>query len=390
MANTVAVTPAATEIEAPNGLGLAFTVASRPAWRYSAVQTVSNLTSGTNFQPIPLTATGFVRAIHLEFTASYTAASGAAVVAGDAPWNLISLISLTDAAGQSIVQPITGYDLMLLNKHLDQGPYNTALGLNPRLGPDYNYAASGTTGSATFRLTIWTEVDARTGYGCIPNLDSNASPLLQINVNPASVAFTGTTPSAATVSVRVQQEYWLPVSPTLAGQPVRNITPGMGDYLETRKETLTVNAQSENLAQILSRGGLTRGALLVSRAAGVRTAYEPGKNFGLRYDNNSIYEGIPVESWFREMRNARNLHGADVTTSYAPLSAGVLDGIDRGVLALNYAAEQPDNVRDSWLSTRVGSLIQAVVTPGASATQLEIISQVMQVRDVEAFYSRMR
>jgi hypothetical protein len=43
--------------------------------------------------------------------------------------------------------------------------------------------------------------------------------------------------------------------------------------------------------------------------------------------------------------------------------------------------------RDSWLSTRVGSLLQLKLTPGASATQLEIITQLMQVKDPASFYA---
>jgi hypothetical protein len=44
--------------------------------------------------------------------------------------------------------------------------------------------------------------------------------------------------------------------------------------------------------------------------------------------------------------------------------------------------------RDSWLNTRVGSLLQFKVTPGASATTLEIVTQLMQVKDAAAFYER--
>src|SRR3954469_577555 len=89
--------------------GIRFTVASRPQRRFSATQTVSNLAGATEFQPIQLPATGFVRKISLLFTASVTSASAGAVVAGDGPFNLISGITLTDATGQPIFQPVSGY-----------------------------------------------------------------------------------------------------------------------------------------------------------------------------------------------------------------------------------------------------------------------------------------
>ena len=91
--------------------GVRFTVASRPQRRFSNRQTVSVANGGTSFAPIPLPATGLVRKIALLFEFSGTAASAGALAAGDGPFNLVSGITLTDATGQSITQPISGYNL---------------------------------------------------------------------------------------------------------------------------------------------------------------------------------------------------------------------------------------------------------------------------------------
>src|SRR5690242_4243806 len=114
MTTPVQAADAGTKEIAP-ALGIRFTVASRPQRRFSNRQTVSNFSGPTSFQPIQLPATGWVRKLALYFTASFTAASGAAVVAGDAPWNLITNITLTDATGQPILQPVSGYNLYLIN-----------------------------------------------------------------------------------------------------------------------------------------------------------------------------------------------------------------------------------------------------------------------------------
>lgn len=369
-------------------LGIRFTVASRPQRRFSNTQTVSNFASATSFQPIQLPATGWVRKVAMYFTASFTTASAAAVVAGDAPWNLIANITLTDATGQPIFQPVSGYNLYLINKYLPAGITDTniprAYG-NPHIGPEYAFSASTTTGTATFRLELDLEQDYNTGYGCIPNLDANASLQLKIDVNAYTVAFTGTTPSAATVSVRVEQHYWAPVSGTLGGVPVNSQPLGMGDYLETRYETQPVSAAAENTVAVTNRGGLIKGTIMVSRAAGVRTALTAGANVGIILDNNAIDEGITLESHYDLVRRAFGYYGADVTTSYAPLTAGVQVGLDRGVIVWPYFAYSGG--RDSWLSTRVGSLLQHKVTPGASATTLEIVTQLMQVKDPASFYA---
>lgn len=371
---------------APTG-GIRFTVASRPQVRFSNTQTVSNFAGATAFQPIPLAATGWVRRVSMLFTATFTTASAAAVVAGDAPFNLVTNITLTDATGQPIYQPVSGYNLYLLNKYAAMGTYNLKSPMwtgNPVQGAEYAYSASGTSGSATFRLNLDLEIDPHTGYGCVPNLDANASLQLKIDVAAYTVAFTGTTPSAATVSVRVEQHYWAPVGSSTNGVANLQAPPGAGDYLETRYETQTVSASAENTIPVNNRGGLVKAIICVSRAAGVRTALTAGSNVGLVYDNNAINEGVTLESHYDVTRRMYGFTGADATTSYAPITAGTVAGLDRGVIVFNF--DGLSGGRDSWLNTRVGTLLQIKATPGASATQFEIITQLAQARDMGAFY----
>ena len=368
--------------------GIRFTVASRPQRRFSNTQTVSNATA-TSFQPIQLPATGFVRKVSLLFSATATFASTGAVVAGDAPFNLVSGITITDATGQAIQQPISGYNLYLVNKHLSFGSMeNTNIPrawANPHVGSDYNYTSSTTLGTALFRLDLDFEQDYNTGYGCIPNLDSNASLQVKIDVAAYTAAWTGTTPSAQTISVRLAQYYWAPVGSTVGGVAAMTQPVGFGDYVETRYETQTVSASAENTVSVTNRGGLIKGIIAVSRAAGVRTAITAASNLGLLLDNNAIDEGIPIEEHYDMVRRTYGYIGTDLTTSYAPLSAGTLPGLDRGVVVWPFGALSGG--RDSWLATRVGSLLQFKVTPGASATSLEIVTQLAQVKDAAAFYA---
>ncbi len=368
--------------------GIRFTVASRPQRRFSNTQTVVNLNGSTSFQPIQLPATGFVRRITMRFTQAATFASGGAVVAGDGPWNLISGITLTDATGQPIFQPVSGFNLYLINKYLPSGLEKTNLPRaysSPQMGPEYAFSSSATTASAVFQLDLDLEQDYNNGYGCIPNLDANASLQLKIDVAQYSTAFTGTTPSAATLSVRVTQHYWAPVGSTVGGVAAQTTPDGFGDYVETRYETQTVSAAAENTVQVTNRGGMIKGIIAVSRAAGVRTAYTAGANVGIILDNNPIDEGITIEEYNAILRRTYGYVGTDLTTSYAPLTAGTLPGLDRGVQVWPFWTLSGG--RDSWLSTRVGSQLQLKITPGASATQLELVTQLAQVKSAEAFFA---
>jgi len=253
------------------------------------------------------------------------------------------------------------------------------------VGPEFAFSGSGTAGAATFRLDVDLEQDYNSGYGCIPNLDSNASLQLKIDYNIYTNAFTGTTPSAASLSVRVEQHYWAPVGSSVAGVAAMTQPVGFGDYAETRYETQTASASTENTLQATNRGGLVKGIILVSRAAGVRTALTAATNVGYVLDNNPVDEGITLESHYDTVRRTYGYIGTDLTTAYTPLTAGTLPGLDRGVIVWPFGTLSGG--RDSWLSTRVGSLLQLKFTPGASATQVELITQIAQVKDPAAFYA---
>ena len=369
--------------------GIRFTVASRPQRRFSNSQTISNLNGSTSFQPVQLPATGFVRKLSLLFTATVTSASAGAVVPGDGPWNLINGITVTDATGQAIQQPISGYNLYLVNKYLSFGSCDATniprAWQNPHAGSDFSYSSTATTGTAQFRLDVDFEQDYNTGYGSIPNLDSNASLQLKVDVAPYTNAFTGTTVTAANLSMRVTQYYWAPVGSTVGGVAAMTQPVGFGDYVETRYETQTLSASAENTVTVTNRGGLIKGTILVSRASGVRTAITAGSNLGQLLDNNAIDEGVPIEEHYDMLRRTYGYVGTDLTTSYAALSPGTVAGLDRGVIVW------PEGVysggRDSWLATRVGSLLQYKVTPGPSATTAEIITQLAQVKDAASFYA---
>lgn len=372
----------------PPGMGVPFTVASRPQRRFSNLQSVSNVAGGS-FAPIQLPATGWVRRVQMLFSATTNWASAGVVVNGDGPFRLVTGVTITDATGQPIIQPISGYNLYLVNKWFGRaqgsnygGPWE-----NPVLSPEYAYSSTGTVGTAVFRLDLDFEIDSNTGYGCIPNLDSNASLQLKIDYAASTVAFGGTTIGVSTLGVRVSQEYWAPVSSSQGGVAVEVAPPGAGDYLETRFETQTVSASSENLVTLTNRGGLVKGILVISRAAGARVAITAASNLGVLLDNQPINEGIPIEEHYDFTRRQYGYPGTDVAvaSAFAALTAGTLAGADLGVVPVSFDALSVG--RTSWLNTRAGSLFQVKITPGASATTLEIITQLAQVKDHGSFYA---
>lgn len=349
---------------------------------------VSNLATAGTLPVIPLTATGFIRKLVIEALFSYTTSASAAIVTGDSPWNGITRLSLFDSQGTPVIPPMSAYNLRLIQKYLPSGAavfHRHAT--DPAAGPEYAFSASGTSGAARFRLELQFEEDERTGWGCIPNLDANASPQLNIDFGAHSLLFSGGTASAATVSVTVTQHYYAVPPAAIGGVAVQTAPSGVGDYLQTRYETSTVTPSAENILALSNRGGYVKGVIVVSRTAGgVRTALTGSAQSALVLDNVDIDAQVSTDELNDQLRRTRGFTGADYTTTYAPLTAGTIPGIDTGVLVL--APSHRGDGRDQWLETAIGSLFQARFTPGASASAVEIITQLAQPRDVAAFMAR--
>jgi hypothetical protein len=86
-----------------------------------------------------------------------TAANAATVAfAVDSPWQVIQSIKLDDPAGQSIIAPITGYQLYVLNKYLP----DVECSFDPKHDPNY-YATTGGGG---------------TGGSCSPSSTAGVTP----------------------------------------------------------------------------------------------------------------------------------------------------------------------------------------------------------------------
>jgi hypothetical protein len=364
-----------------------FSVASRSHENFVDTQTISVL-AANQFRPISIPPSGYVRRVSLFFCFTMTCASDPALVAGDAPWNLISSITLTDAQGQPLFHPITGYNLYLLNKYGFHGTHKTNTlknWFNPHMSPEYAWATVSTTGAtATFRLDLDLEVDYNSGYGSVPNTDSNTTLQLRIATSAYTVAATGTTVSAADLTVQVEQEYWAPVASTMGAATVNVTPPAIGDFVDNRYENHTATAAAANQVRIATRGGLSPWYIIVSRAAGVRTAIAPASNVNYELDNVPVQQSITLESHNHRVRQSYGYHGTDLALSYVPITAGTVTGLDRGVLVIPFYALAGG--RHPYYNTRTGSQSVVTYTTGAAVDQTEVLAPLMQITNAAAFY----
>lgn len=176
--------------------------------------------------PTDIPAYGYITAIALEVVCSGGAGG---TLAADAPWNILTDITLQDVNGSTIVGPINGYELYIANILGGWGGVRN----NPADSP----AFVGSAPNPSFILRVPVEVSHKDGLGALSNQNSSANYKLTFGINTAaniaSVAF-GTIPL---VTVRGWLEAWtLPADRDSRGNPQAQTPPllGTGQYISVQ------------------------------------------------------------------------------------------------------------------------------------------------------------
>jgi hypothetical protein len=195
--------PMSSQPQAPSA-AIPFTRGSTLATMRDASRTY---TAGQQDQ-IQLQTNAFLESVILDF--AMVAAGNAATVAfaADSPWQVISQIKLDDPAGQSIITPISGYNLYLLNKYLP----DVSCALDPKRDPNY-YAITGSGGSGGsfgFRLVLPIEHRRRDALGALNNSAANQRYLITLNIIQSFATLYSTAPTTVPTNLLLQvyQEYW--------------------------------------------------------------------------------------------------------------------------------------------------------------------------------------
>jgi hypothetical protein len=214
--------------------------------------TLSSLAAGSTTQ-VQLQTNAFLENVILDVSIVSGGTNSATVVwQKDAPFNVIAQIKLDDPAGQSIVAPITGFQLYTLNKYL----LDTDCNFDPARDSGYyqlptaasNSSSAAGAGVASFRLVVPIEHRRRDALGALNNSAANQRYLLTITTASSYAAGTDTAnnlfstapTNTPTVSVSVYQQYWTAppaVITTSSGSTQVQATPaGLGTVAFVRYE----------------------------------------------------------------------------------------------------------------------------------------------------------
>lgn len=312
-------------------------------------QTVALGSSSQLLTTVDVPAYGFMRHLLVEVTAT-GGAGGGAVARADAPFNVLSEITLRDVNGQNLVGPLGGFELMLANVW---GGYSN----RPDPRDDPGYSAPSVNGNFTFRFRIPVQLSDRDGLGSLANTNASATYKFGATVAAASTVFSTEPGTLPNVRVRAWLDAWSPVNATdMAGTPQAQIPPahGTGQFWTQAVYPIAVG---QNTIRSNRVGNLVRSLILVGRtSAGVRSDTVLLDPWTLTWDSRPLYnETLSLRRWL--MRERQGI---------------TAQSIDAGVMVVEWAHDLDgqigDEMRDQWLRTLQSSRLEFQGTAAAAGT----------------------
>jgi hypothetical protein len=182
--------------------------------------------------PTDIPAFGYITAVLMQVVGSGGAGG---VAAADAPWNILTDITLQDVNGSVIAGPINGYEAMIANVLGGWSGVRNFPGDSPWF--------VGSTPNFQFYLRIPVEVSHKDGLGALSNQNSSANYKLTFGVNAAANIWTTAPTTVPLITIKANLEAWtLPAAQDSRGNPQAQVPPllGTGQYLSVQGPRPTV------------------------------------------------------------------------------------------------------------------------------------------------------
>lgn len=206
-----------------------------------------------------------------------TGGAGSGVLQGDAPWNLDSLVTLTEPNNNPVLN-LTGYNLYLADIY---GGY--AMGEDPAKDPDYTATGN--------NPCIWPYIPIEldpTGLGALSDLSSSSGYQLYVLPNPDTTVWSTLPTTLPSRALNVYAEMWtLPSQADSAGN-AQAIVPPRAGTIQMWNQILNIqlSAGGGNQEYQLNRmGDRLRTILMVTRSSGTRNASVFPTPFRLEWDD---------------------------------------------------------------------------------------------------------
>ncbi len=353
----------------------------RASYQYREKMRADSVTLSTSQQtltPVAITPGGFLRGVWIEIGPPTTAGVLGTAVLGsptDFPFALIATVVLEDVNGQSIVGPITGYELYMANKY---GGYF------PQDDPELNPGFTGTFASPYF--VIWVPVEVRSdGLGSLANTDARAQYRLIVTIDSQpNITSTGTITTQPVFPVTYWVDYWAQVEAhSMTGEPQEQVPPGLGTTQFWYHEVPVVAAGAQTIKHNRV-GNAIRVIVYILRNGAAAGAAQPANqrvsNFTdpikLRMDNRYLFSESPNLLRRGIMGRLYLLTGPDGDP--AAIGTPVKGILETGTLVVSFNQDvaydpSPGDLGD-WLETNEAQFLQLETTLAATVATLTILT----------------
>lgn len=368
---------------APAAPAIPFPIAARRKVSLGFTSASVNVAASANANvgPIEIPPTGFLR--YLDLYVVGTAAGNSANVAynADAPFNAIAYLTLTNAAGDTIIVPVDGYALYLFNKY---GCLDQDAPCDPRSQKGYS-ATTGTGatgGSFAFKLRVPLEIDPETAFGAVPSMASNKSLQLGLQVASSATIYSTAPTAAPSVQVTGYQAFWAqPKSDNGRGTPQATVPDGNNSIMMWRLDTPSVTPGDKTI-KINNVGNVLRMIIFDYRtSAGARSESDvPGTHY-IRLNNDEMYY-LSDGKWKDDMASAYDYTATNETAK----------GLDNGIRVFHYwlasdGKAKASSPRSQYLPTLDTTLLQyRGVSFGSGISTLKIYTCEIKPTSSAALY----
>jgi hypothetical protein len=225
------------------------------------VTSLANLlkATATKVPPVDVPARGYVR--HLWFRAVASGGVlGPGVVKEDFPFNIFDSTAFKDVGGGEIVNPMTGYELYLINKY---GGY--VFSADPQSQPDYSAAVV----AFNFALRLPFEISASDALGSLSNQNSQSKYKWELTQADSASIYSTLPTTLPTVTVDAYTELWSqPPGATDSGIPILNKPPLLGTTQYWSKQIVSGINAGNQIIELDRRGNQDRMYILIWRETG--------------------------------------------------------------------------------------------------------------------------
>ncbi len=289
-----------------------------------------------------------------------TTSGNAATVAfnGDGPWIAFQQIVFADANQKPIVGPLSGYQLMIVNKF--GGYFNNG---DPRANSVYvaTTGAGGSGGSFTLVLYVPLEIAQRDALGALQNKSASSAFQLLLTVNTTANIYSTAPTNPGTLVTTVLEDGWVqPKGTDSTGNPLAQAPPQLGttQYWTVGTYNALNGAQQVQLTQGL--GYPIRNLVALNYDVGNSTRATGDTDFPTApafIFRGTTFFNVTKTMWKQQMSALYGFNSATADAAW---------GLENGVYVLPFCQDfdlsPGSELRTGYLPTQQGDQFQLVAT----------------------------